>query len=182
MRCSLWLLLFCVAWLGFASGTARAQSTILVSPCVAGNAGNGDNAFPFDIGSSLVQSMRYQQVYNAADFQTTMPQGGFITALRFDVAFAAGAPFDSVLPSIQINLSTTARPADRLSNWFADNVGDDDTVVFEKGPLALRDDAFGGADAIIPLPRPFFYNPSSGNLLLDVRNFGGGTTGLLNAN
>lgn len=31
-------------------------------------------------------------------------------------------------------------------------------------------------DILITFTTPFFYNPSLGNLLLDVRNFGGGTT------
>jgi hypothetical protein len=34
----------------------------------------------------------------------------------------------------------------------------------------------GVFDIVIPLTRPFIYDPARGNLLLDVENFGGGTT------
>jgi hypothetical protein len=40
----------------------------------------------------------------------------------------------------------------------------------------------GGADILIPFSAPFFYDASAGNLLMDVRNFGGGRTSPLNAN
>jgi PEP-CTERM motif len=36
-------------------------------------------------------------------------------------------------------------------------------------------------DVVITLTTPFFYNPAAGNLLRDVRNFGGGTTTVLDA-
>jgi hypothetical protein len=36
-------------------------------------------------------------------------------------------------------------------------------------------------DVVITLTTPFFYNPAAGNLLMDVRNFGGGTTTVLDA-
>jgi hypothetical protein len=68
-----------------------------------------------------------------------------------------------------------------LSATFANNVGADDTVVFS-GPLSLSS-AFTGPsagpkdfDIVITLQTPFLYDPSAGNLLLDVRNFSGGTT------
>ena len=68
-----------------------------------------------------------------------------------------------------------------MSTTFASNVGSDDTVVFE-GPLSLSSAFTGPAggpkdfDIVIRLMTPFTYDPGAGNLLLDVRNFGGGTT------
>jgi hypothetical protein len=71
-----------------------------------------------------------------------------------------------------------------LSN-FATNVGADNTTVYgdaDGEPLSLSSSFTGPAggpkdfDIIINLTTPFLYNPTLGNLLLDVRNFSGGTT------
>src|SRR5207249_8841041 len=93
----------------------------------------------------------------------------------------------STLPDIQIDLSTTSAGDDGLSTTYANNVGADDTVVFTRGALTLSS-AFTGPpdgpkdfDIIITLTTPFLYNPALGNLLLDVRNFGGGFTTVLDA-
>jgi hypothetical protein len=70
-----------------------------------------------------------------------------------------------------------------LSATFANNPGPDDTVVFN-GPLALSSAAAGNPrafDIVITLTTPYFYNPAAGNLLLDVRNSGGGLTTQLDA-
>jgi hypothetical protein len=61
-------------------------------------------------------------------------------------------------------------------------VGGDDQVVFAPGPLSLSSADTGPVsgpkdfDIVINLTTPFLYNPVAGNLLLDVRNFGGGRT------
>src|SRR5262249_55470181 len=85
------------------------------------------------------------------------------------------------LPSVQVDLSTTAKGGDGLSTVFSENVGTDDAIVFPRGPLPLRG-TYEATDTIIPLSTPFFYDPRAGNLLLDVRNFGGGMTSYLRAN
>jgi hypothetical protein len=57
-----------------------------------------------------------------------------------------------------------------------------DTVVFGAGALALSNAFTGPAggpknfDIVINFTTPFGYDPSKGNLLLDVRNFAGGST------
>ena len=79
-------------------------------------------------------------------------------------------------PNIRINLSTTSQVPDGLSNTFAENVGADDTVVFN-GALPLSSAVTGpdggpkAFDIVITLQTPFWYDPTAGNLLLDVRNF-----------
>jgi hypothetical protein len=86
---------------------------------------------------------------------------------------------------VRIDLSTTAAAPDALSTTFASTVGLDNTIVFGGAggaPLALSSAFTGPAggtkafDIVINLTTPFHYNPALGNLLLDVRNFGGGTT------
>ncbi len=138
------------------------------------NLGNSD---PFNIGAFNIDSMRYQQVYASSEFSTAI----LITGIDFRVSGLLDG-FTSTLPSIQMNLSTTRAAVDGLSEVFADNVGADDTVVFAKGPLTLSGAAGGqpgdlkSFDVHIAFTTPFLYDPSSGNLLLDVRNFGGGVT------
>jgi len=136
------------------------------------------NSFPFSIGGLNVLSQRYQQVYAASAF-SALAEPGLITALAFRPDFEVGVAFSVTLGDVQINLSTTSAEPDALSNNFANNVGLDDAVVFA-GPLFLSS-AFSGPaegpkdfDVVIELQQPFLYDPSAGNLLLDVRNFTGG--------
>ncbi|MEM1253001.1 MAG: PTPA-CTERM sorting domain-containing protein [Cyanobacteria bacterium P01_H01_bin.21] len=133
--------------------------------------GDSDNRFPL-----FVPSQRYQQVYNASEF-SALSGSTEITQILFRPDSTFAAPFDFTIPDIQINLSTTSNSADGLSTTFADNIGTDDTVVVNRGSLALSSANTGPAggpkdfDIVISLANPFFYNPSLGNLLLDVRTF-----------
>src|SRR5713226_7983258 len=154
------------------------EPTVVVPNSARTTEGNSNNGYPFDLGQTGLTSQRYQQVYAASQFGG----GGLITQIVFRPDAIAGQAFTSTLPDIQIDLSTTSAADDALSSTYADNVGADDTVVFVRGPLTLSS-AFTGPpdgpkdfDIIITLTTPFFYNPALGNLLLDVRNFGGGST------
>jgi hypothetical protein len=149
--------------------------------------GNSNNGYPFDLGQTGLSSQRYQQVYAASQFSGIPSGGGLITQIIFRPDAFSGGAFTSTLPDMQIDLSTTSAPDDGLSTTYANNVGADDTVVFARGPLTLSS-AFTGPpngpkdfDIIITLTTPFFYNPANGNLLMDVRNFGGGSTTFFDA-
>jgi hypothetical protein len=175
----------------FAFHAHSVAALIVVPNSLASTEGNANNSLPFNIGSSAfgggpLSSERYQQVYSATEFATINPTGGMISQILFRPdAGSFGAAFSSTLPSIRIDLSTTSASPDGLSMTFAANVGLDDTIVFG-GPggaaltLSSADTGPAGGpkdlDIIINLSTPFFYNPALGNLLLDVRNFGGGTT------
>jgi hypothetical protein len=175
---------------GAALITLGAVSTAQAGTVVAPNSqetteGNFDNGFPFNIGFFSLSSQRYQQVYAASEFASfSEPQN--ITQILFRPDAFFGSAFSSTLPNIQINLSTTSKAPDRLSTAFADNIGNDDTVVFS-GPLSLSSAFTGPAggpkdfDIVINLMTPFLYNPGAGNLLLDVRNFAGGVTTFFDA-
>lgn len=141
-------------------------------------AGDSGNSFPFNITPFSQSSQRYQQVYASTQFSSiTSPM--FIYAISFRVSPTSGSSFSSTLPSMQINLSTTGLAPDALDSSFGSNVGGNDTQVFS-GPLTLSSTNTGGPppsfDIVIPLQTPFIYDPAVGNLLMDVRNFGGGTT------
>ena len=157
---------------------------VVVPNSATSTEGDGENAFPFDIASTgRTDTMRYQQLYDASQF-SNFSSGGFITQIIFRPDAFAGGAFAATLPDMQINLSTTSVPDDGLSLVFANNIGPDDTVVFS-GPLPLSSDFTGGVpkdfDIVINLTTPFFYDPSMGNLLLDVRNFGSGLTTFFDA-
>lgn len=137
--------------------------------------GEGNSsAEPFARGSD---SMRFQQVYGVDDF-LGIPQGGMITRITFRGDGQTGHPFDEVIGSVQINLSTTTKAPDGLSTIFSENVGANDTIVFGPGPLRVIGE--GGVSGqvswgpVIYLAQPFYYSPSLGNLLLDIRTFTGG--------
>src|SRR5258707_6677827 len=116
----------------------------------------------------FVPTIRYQQVYAASDFQAQVPTGGLITEIWFR---AYGTDFFGTLPHVEISLSTTAKSVDGLSSTFAENVGADSTVVVN-GSIALSsNDAGVPFTTRIALSQPFHYNPSAGNLLLDIRDY-----------
>ncbi|HYV29204.1 MAG TPA: hypothetical protein VFA77_16845, partial [Candidatus Eisenbacteria bacterium] len=138
------------------------------------------NDFAFGSGT-LNTSIREQEVYGATEF----PSGTLvIKELRFRPDATYGNAFTTTVSHIQINLSTTSRNHDQLSANFADNVGANDTVVFD-GPLTISSQFSGPAsgpkafDIIIPLTTHFSYDRSAGNLLLDIRNFSGSSASAL---
>jgi len=153
---------------------AQPGNTLVVPNALANMEGNVGNVYPFNFGTN---SMRYQQVYAASQFGAMPAGGAFITGIAFR-ADAGWGGFSTNLSAVQINFSTTAKAPDELSATFADNPGPDDMVAFN-GPLTLSSAAAGNPrafDIVIPLTTPYFYNPAAGNLLLDVRNAGGGLT------
>ncbi len=145
---------------------------------LTGTEGNTENSYPF----SVAETMRYQQVYTASQFGAISTGGGMITEIAFRPDAVYGYAFTHTIANIQIDLSTTTAGPGGLSLTFANNVGADDTTVFNRS-LTLSS-AFTGPvggpknfDILIPLTTPFYYNPTVGNLLLDIRNFSSGNNG-----
>ena len=147
-------------------------STVVVPNDRAIVEGDFENILPFGVSSTGYTGTRYQQVFGASDFGP--PSGRQrITQIAFRPDGVHGQAFTVTIPSIQIHLSTTTRAPDGLG-VFAENTGADDTVVFA-GALAFSS-AFAGPDGgpkafdiVIDLQTPFIYDPTAGNLLLDVR-------------
>jgi hypothetical protein len=132
--------------------------------------GNVLSDYPFGVALRPA-TQRYQQVYDASEFEAWgVPLS--ITEIAFRPDRTSG-PFSFTITNIQINLSTTLSGPDALSVYFADNTGSDETTVFS-GSLSLSSLATGPADGPkdfdlrITLEHPFLYDPSRGNLLLDV--------------
>src|ERR1051326_9125814 len=138
--------------------------------------GDSSSPRPLFIEQTGISSMRYQQIYDAAQFSAVDPGYKYISAIYFR-ADSSVRTVGTWITNIQINLSTTSRSVTNLSPVFAENIGPDDTVVF--GPQVLSIQGGGccspqAFDVGVALTKPFFYDPAAGNLVLDVRNFSGG--------
>ena len=98
----------------------------------------------------------------------------------------AGGPLTDNIPNIQINLSTTATNTDHLNSTFAKNIGTNDTMVFNGAvtvftSFTILTNGIKAIDISLPLQTSFVYDSSKGNLLVDVRNFSGGSASLYTA-
>lgn len=144
-------------------------SNLNAQPVVVPNAnefveGNSNNGFPFNAGTPI----RYQQVYESTQF----PECGNIVQINF--RYDEGSPGSSeTYPDILIRLSTTTVTPATLSTTFADNIGIREITVYE-GELSFSapdcDIEPCPFDNTITLQTPYRYDPSNGNLLLDVTN------------
>ena len=76
---------------------------------------------------------------------------------------------------VEIRLSTTSKTTDDLSSFFAENIGDDETLVYS-GELIFSTDGSGPVggpkdfDYIVEFDEPFIYDPTAGNLLYEFRH------------
>ncbi len=164
------------------------RADVIVAPgAQAASEGSISNYYPFAIdiydpanplfNANPLTSQRYQQAYDQSLFAGYAgPLSLERISFRPDAVY--GGVFSATLPNIQISLSTTPRAMDELTSVFADNVGSDDTIIVN-GSLTLSSSFTGPAggpkdfDVHIDLATPFVYDPTQGNLLLDVRNYAG---------
>ncbi len=137
----------CLALLGL-------ERTPVCGPTV-GVPANSSNCLPFSCPTDV-----YQQVYTSSAF----PGPTTIGAMSFPVTQGPTFPGTITNATYTISLSTTAKGVDGLSTTFSENLGLDNTLFFS-GPLGGP--ITGGKFTITG--GPFVYDPSRGNLLLDVR-------------
>ena len=120
---------------------------------------------------TLSQSARMQEAYGAELFPATTI---LIREVRFRPSTVYGGAFTSTIPDIRIGLGTTTRNPEGLSSVFSENLGADFTLVFQ-GPAPVSSRYTGPAggpkefDIIFPLATPFVYDPSRGNLIIELR-------------
>lgn len=118
---------------------------------------NTGNCYPY----GCEYSGEYQQVYSHTQFSGPIT----ITNLEFyNTVYSAGATAMNS-GNWAISLSTASADWNTLSGTYANNIGGDNTLVFN-GNLS-QPWAFGNTLQII-LSTPFTYNPANGNLLMDV--------------
>ncbi|MBL9168406.1 MAG: immunoglobulin domain-containing protein [Verrucomicrobiales bacterium] len=117
-----------------------------------------------------------QEVYHSSEF---VPTPVYIRELRFrpDSKLSAMAITQTV-SRVAVRLSTTKTEPAQMSKTFSFNAGSDETLVYD-GSWELRT-AFNGPaqgpkdfDIVLKFQKPFFYDPTRGNLCVDFRNYGG---------
>lgn len=113
---------------------------------------------------------RYQQVFAASEF-AVIPDGGYITG--FTLRRRGNGWFEGDSSSFQITMSTTQTQPDSLSPVFALNTGPDPSVVFGPSELSFRAATSIGDNRVVAFATPFLYQPSRGNLLMDLQNLSG---------
>ncbi len=141
------------------------QGTVIPVPS-SGGIGPTRSAIPFSaFYLQDVPPTRFQQVYAASSFVSAIPQGGWISSLRFVSDPVVPRQWGTYLPRVEIVITVTRMNPDELSAIFAENLGSKVVTVHTLGPLSLSD------DATIGFEKPFFYSPADGNLLLEIKNF-----------
>jgi hypothetical protein len=133
-----------------AASTAAAQDVSFGGPVA------GTNAFPFT-GYDFLPANRYQQLYSGAQFSGPV----FIDAIRFSnsASVAGGLPGSIAPGDYVVRLAVTDRAENGLSTDFDANVSGFSATFFS-GTLA------GGLLRIVG--DPYLFDPSRGNLLMDV--------------
>ena len=122
---------------------------------------DSNNVFPF--ASFYVGE--YQQVYSATGFAGPVS----ITDIAFQTdPLSATTAFSG---TYTLGLSTTAATPTAMSTTYASNVGADSVQVFS-GAVTVPSFTVGSFDLLFHLTTPFSYDPSAGNLLLDIMKVG----------
>ena len=157
-----------------------AYADVVVPSAQATTEGNSASSDLF----GMINIGRYQQVYSAAEFGASPV---LLTSLAFRTnGVSTGNLFEGVgRPTTRIfegsfNLSTTSKAVDGLSTNFAANRGADALDVIGRGDIvfstaAAMDGDVRAFDVVFNFDNPFLYDPSAGNLLLDINDFSGGS-------
>ncbi len=145
-----------------------AVSSVVVPNANATVMGNTSNGFPFNIAytGGYSSGMRYQQIYSASQFASA----GIITALQFRLGSSA-SPFSTTGIDVQISLGYAATSVTTASTTFASNDGAGMVTVYNSSSLSLSSTSTSSPrafDIVINVSPSFNYNPSLGNLIVDI--------------
>ncbi|MFO0897426.1 MAG: PEP-CTERM sorting domain-containing protein [Pirellulales bacterium] len=140
--------------------------------------GNGSNVGPL---GDVPPSQRIQQVYLGTEV-TSPNTPVWITQVAYRLDSALFTTPGATVSDLQVNMSTTTRSPDGLSLTFAENIGLDEVIVRQRGPISVQTDAqgppgqVGPFDFIVDLTTPFWFDSSAGNLLVDIRRYSAGSS------
>jgi hypothetical protein len=158
-----------------ACGTTDLRAQVVVVPnAQAANDGNTSVTTP-----SGPASVRYMQIHDASQFGA-LAGPSFLTQFAWRPDQTAGSSGPRFV-TLQIYASTTTRSVTGLSTTFADNLGTNNTLVFN-GTLTWSTANLPGPgntrqfDILFPLTTPFLYDPAAGNLLLDFHQSADGSS------
>ena len=118
------------------------------------------------------------QIHDASQFGA-LSGPSFLTqfAYRPDRILGQSGPRSWIL---RVYASTTSRSVDGLSTTFAENLGTNNTLVFD-GTVNVTTGNLPGPgntrqfDYVFPFTTPFLYDPAAGNLVLDLQIEGNGS-------
>ncbi len=127
------------------------------------------------VTTSIYSALRFQQVFSASDFASLagVPHQIVRYAFRPDGNFAGTTT--TTYDDVQVFFSVTGQGPGQLSGRFDQNVQNDPVLVYD-GALEVTSENVGPRggpkefDQIIELQNPFAYDPSKGNLLLEVQS------------
>lgn len=154
-----------IIWLVAAATGLRAEEIAVILPSDLGDfEGEGVGLTSFPAG-------RLQGLYAGELFSSVPETHRLITGFRWRPDASVQGPMSHLWPNLEVRLSTVGRS--RLSMTFDDNLGTDETVVYE-GPFELSTDAVGPPrgpydfDIEVRFQTPFVFDPTQGNLLTDL--------------
>jgi hypothetical protein len=174
MRPEILIVLACALLPGLIPSSQAAEIK-LVSPQAYANTEGGSA-----VGEGDFAPFRYQQILPAVDFAALGGKPHWITSFTLRPDRSLTSPRTVRLPDNQVRFSTTAATPATHSDRFDANWGPD-VKQFYRGPVTLVADA----DSLSTVPRkfyqkttpqgltPFLYDPTKGNLLLDIVAWGG---------
>src|SRR4051812_1371736 len=169
--------LLAAAVLVFPASELFGATNYILLPAASANQDSGGGADDFR------SVMRIQECYGGALF----PQQPItIRELRFRPSATVGFAFSTTISNIQINLATSSSQPESLSATFANNLGPDVTTVFN-GALPMSSGFTGPAagpkafDMVVPLTTPFTFDPSKGNLIIDIINRSGSSASYIDS-
>jgi len=161
--CSFLLALF----LGSCVMTELRAQVVVVPNALATNDGNGTST-----STAGRASVRWLHIHDASQFGA-LSGPSFLTkfAYRPDTILGQSGPRSLTL---RIYASTTSRTVEGISTTFAENLGTNNTLVFD-GTVNVTTGNLPGPgntrqfDYVVPFTTPFLYDPAAGNLVLDLQ-------------
>jgi hypothetical protein len=149
--------------------TTELRAQIVVVPnAFATNSGNSPSTSP--TGNT---STRWLQIYDASQFTNALSGPSLLTQFAYRPGMTPGAsgPRTWIL---RVHASTTSRSVAGISATFDDNIGTNNTLVFD-GTVNLTTGNLPGPgntrqfDMVFPFTTPFLYDPAAGNLVLSLQ-------------
>jgi hypothetical protein len=157
--------------------TTELDAQVIVVPnALATNDGDGSST-----STAGPASVRWLSIHDGSQFGA-LSGPSFLTQFAYRPDEIPGQSGPRSL-TLQIFASTTSRSVDGLSTTFAENVGANNTLVFD-GTVNLTTGNLPGPgntrqfDYVFPFTTPFLYDPAAGNLVLDlqIQSNGSGVT------
>src|SRR5262245_56538401 len=169
---------------------APAQLTHTIPNGTATRAGNTSNAFPCGSDAAGSPGLRLMAAYGSVNFTAATPPTStpiVITRLKWRADDNTASWSGGTFGTASVRMSTAAVTWSAVTTNFATNHGPDLTLVYQ-GPVNVIGGTSNGVGVVPPtvvdlaLSSPFRYDPSLGDLVIDVdypggANFAGGAVG-----